>query len=183
MGKFIDILNEMASGSAAGAGAIASTPGTIGKPIKRETIFAMSNEQEGNVVTMGGERESKDVMTPQQLTVLRNSMARINKVDPESPTYEKMIKLLDDASDELLKQLAGAEIKFISMLARNRVMRRGIGEGSDRIKNDPCWKGYKRVGEKMKDGKKVPNCVPESISEEDKEDIAEIRRRAGIDEN
>ena len=27
---------------------------------------------------------------------------------------------------------------------------------------DPCWKGYKQVGMKDKDGKKVPNCVPEA---------------------
>ena len=27
---------------------------------------------------------------------------------------------------------------------------------------DPCWKGYKQVGMKDKDGKQVPNCVPES---------------------
>jgi hypothetical protein len=26
---------------------------------------------------------------------------------------------------------------------------------------DPCWKGYEMVGHKMKNGKKVPNCVPE----------------------
>jgi len=25
---------------------------------------------------------------------------------------------------------------------------------------DPCWKGYKMVGTKKKDGKEVPNCVP-----------------------
>lgn len=25
---------------------------------------------------------------------------------------------------------------------------------------DPCWKGYKMVGSKMKKGRKVPNCVP-----------------------
>ena len=25
----------------------------------------------------------------------------------------------------------------------------------------PCWKGYKQVGTKMKNGKKVPNCVPD----------------------
>jgi 2'-5' RNA ligase len=24
----------------------------------------------------------------------------------------------------------------------------------------PCWKGYKQVGTKMKNGKEVPNCVP-----------------------
>lgn len=26
--------------------------------------------------------------------------------------------------------------------------------------NEECWDGYKRVGSKMKNGKKVPNCVP-----------------------
>jgi hypothetical protein len=25
---------------------------------------------------------------------------------------------------------------------------------------DPCWANYRQVGMKMKDGKKVPNCVP-----------------------
>ena len=24
----------------------------------------------------------------------------------------------------------------------------------------PCWKGYEQIGTKMKNGKKVPNCVP-----------------------
>jgi hypothetical protein len=27
---------------------------------------------------------------------------------------------------------------------------------------DACWKGYKQVGMKDKNGKKVPNCVPEA---------------------
>lgn len=35
-------------------------------------------------------------------------------------------------------------------------------EENDRIKNDPCWKGYKMVGHKNKNNRKVPNCVPES---------------------
>ncbi len=26
---------------------------------------------------------------------------------------------------------------------------------------DPCWDGYKQEGMKEKNGKKVPNCVPE----------------------
>jgi len=29
-------------------------------------------------------------------------------------------------------------------------------------KEDPCWKGYERIGNKEKDGKKVPNCVPKN---------------------
>ena len=27
-------------------------------------------------------------------------------------------------------------------------------------KEDPCWKGYKKVGTKTKAGKKVNDCVP-----------------------
>jgi hypothetical protein len=27
----------------------------------------------------------------------------------------------------------------------------------------PCWKGYKQIGMKSKDGREVPNCVPESL--------------------
>ena len=27
-------------------------------------------------------------------------------------------------------------------------------------KDDPCWKGYKKVGTKNKSGKKVNDCVP-----------------------
>ena len=33
---------------------------------------------------------------------------------------------------------------------------------ADRLKEeDPCWSGYQMVGMKKKDGKEVPNCVPE----------------------
>ncbi len=28
-------------------------------------------------------------------------------------------------------------------------------------KKDPCWDGYEQAGMKKKNGKKVPNCVPE----------------------
>ena len=27
--------------------------------------------------------------------------------------------------------------------------------------SDPCWKGYEQVGLKKKNGKEMPNCVPE----------------------
>ncbi len=36
-----------------------------------------------------------------------------------------------------------------------------------RIAEDsPCWKGYKQVGMKNKNGKQVPNCVPEGVVKE-----------------
>lgn len=33
----------------------------------------------------------------------------------------------------------------------------------EEAKKDPCWKGYKQLGTKDKDGKKVPNCIPEDM--------------------
>ena len=35
------------------------------------------------------------------------------------------------------------------------------------ILNEDCWKDYKQVGLKKKNGKMVPNCVPESVVKED----------------
>lgn len=29
---------------------------------------------------------------------------------------------------------------------------------------NPCWKGYVQVGMKIKNGEKVPNCVPKEKS-------------------
>lgn len=38
---------------------------------------------------------------------------------------------------------------------------------------DPCWKGYEMIGMKDKNGKKVPNCVPEETEVFYKEDLDE----------
>lgn len=32
----------------------------------------------------------------------------------------------------------------------------------EEMKKDPCWKGYKQLGMKDKEGKQVPNCIPEA---------------------
>ena len=60
-------------------------------------------------------------MTEQQMETLRVDMAKIERIDPCSETYKKMIKLLDGMPQSLLKQIAGAKIKFLSMLAKHRV--------------------------------------------------------------
>ena len=33
-----------------------------------------------------------------------------------------------------------------------------IQKSTDKQSDDPCWDGYKKVGMKIKKGKKVPNC-------------------------
>lgn len=41
-----------------------------------------------------------------------------------------------------------------------------MAEGLKDPKDNPCWKGYKPVGTKKKNGKTVPNCVPKESMRE-----------------
>ena len=40
-------------------------------------------------------------------------------------------------------------------------------EFREEVQNEACWSGYKQVGMKKKNGRNVPNCVPEEMSIED----------------
>jgi hypothetical protein len=73
-----------------------------------------------------------------------NIQARREKgLRPKRPGEEGYPKTLDIESKENEKDEEEKELK-------------------EKDKNDPCWVGYKQVGMKKKDGKEVPNCVPES---------------------
>lgn len=69
-------------------------------------------------------------MTPEQrerhFTILRETYGKIDKMDPSSPIYNELIEYLDRQETVLLKILAGAQIKWLSMLAHNRVLRRAM---------------------------------------------------------
>jgi hypothetical protein len=49
---------------------------------------------------------------------------------------------------------------------------------------DPCWKNYKMVGMKDKNGRKVPNCVPgegvPAMKKEDTEQLKEYQSKGGV---
>jgi len=64
--------------------------------------------------------------TSSQLGKLRNQMKGISRVDPSSTTYKKLTKLLDVLSISELQQIAKADIKFMSLLAKSRLARKGI---------------------------------------------------------
>jgi hypothetical protein len=51
-------------------------------------------------------------------------------------------------------------LQIIDIIKADRLVK----EGKKMNGEDPCWDGYKQVGKKKKDGKEVPNCVPEQLS-------------------
>ena len=50
---------------------------------------------------------------------------------------------------------------------------------AERMKDDPCWKGYAMVGQKKKGGSTVPNCVPIKKSDHAEPDIQDGRVHGG----
>ena len=54
------------------------------------------------------------------------------------------------------KQYSNEPIPIANAKAQLRVLEQAKTE-----KENPCWKGYQMIGMKTKDGRKVPNCVPE----------------------
>jgi hypothetical protein len=61
-----------------------------------------------------------------QIEELRKEYGAIERMDPSSPIYENLINALDLMETPKLQMLADAEIKWLSMLARNRVTRRAM---------------------------------------------------------
>jgi hypothetical protein len=61
-----------------------------------------------------------------QIAALKAEYSKINTIDPSSDTYKKLIAMLDKLDLKSLQSLAGAEIKFVSKLAQNRVARKNM---------------------------------------------------------
>lgn len=61
--------------------------------------------------------------TQTQISALRSEYSRINSIDPCGEAYPKLINLLNKLDQTNLKVLAASNIKFVSKLAANRVLR------------------------------------------------------------
>jgi hypothetical protein len=72
------------------------------------------------------ETEIEESFSPSQIAALKKEYSTINGIDPSSDNYKKLIAMLDKLDLASLKSLAGAEIKFVSGLAKNRVMRKSV---------------------------------------------------------
>lgn len=70
--------------------------------------------------------EIEESFSPSQIAALKAEYSKINGIDPASDTYKKLIAMLDRLDLKSLQSLAGAEIKFVSKLAQNRVMKKSM---------------------------------------------------------
>lgn len=64
--------------------------------------------------------------TNQMIASLVAIFGKVDRMDPSGPIYAGIIDLLDRADNEALKAVYKARIRFVSALALNRMVRRGI---------------------------------------------------------
>ncbi|CAB4141223.1 hypothetical protein UFOVP410_62 [uncultured Caudovirales phage] len=73
------------------------------------------------------------------IELLKTAYSDLERVDPTSKAYKRLIDLLNSLPQDKLKQLADANIKFVSVLAKNRI-KKSVNETKT---EDRCWPGYK----------------------------------------
>jgi len=98
-------------------------------------------------------------MSPKQIANIKN-VWKNKKATDVTDAVRQMIKRMDIPTQLAIKQ---ADIPHISKLV----------ETTDEELIEACWKGYTQVGMKEKDGRQVPNCVPNKdgdIPKQQKED-------------
>lgn len=85
---------------------------------------------------------------------------RIDNIDDLTQSYDKMRNKYDRKGTTFIEDGWGRTVFSES----------AVKESSSKLtklmENDPCWKGYKQVGMKDKNGREVPNCVPEGFVNE-----------------
>lgn len=60
------------------------------------------------------------------IDALKKAYGGIKKINPDSEAYKKLVAMLNGLPDNQLKTLAKADVPFVSALARNRVISRGL---------------------------------------------------------
>lgn len=88
-------------------------------------------------------------------------MKEEEELEEARPIYTRMASRSKESGAELQYQARRG-----SRLAKRILRQRGLGEEEIQEKKGPCWKGYQMVGMKMKNGREVPNCVPEEAVDE-----------------
>jgi hypothetical protein len=69
---------------------------------------------------------AKGKFSTAQLNKLKQEYGKLDRINPETPAYDKLIAKIDAMSDDQLLQIFQAKIKFLRGLAMNRLRRRGV---------------------------------------------------------
>jgi hypothetical protein len=159
--------------------------------VKRgETPRSEASEEVLNIVDSMSEKQIKDFaetshsglpakVEQQVREALRELMREMAIEEAELPKAAipaniktKLVQAIDKIKDTNLNYNQKLQVigKIVDSLG---IDKKELAKMSSKLKTtleslneeDPCWKGYQQIGMKTKNGKEVPNCVPESVNE------------------
>jgi hypothetical protein len=98
----------------------------------------------------------KAPMSEQNVDRLRNT----HKAERQDLKREQEREMDRARTNQLQRKIQKINREFVEYESDAELL--SIIEKVEKSKDDPCWKGYVQLGTKKKNGKEVPNCVPES---------------------
>ena len=117
------------------------------------TIMTMKGDYTGDIkdIKILYQDNLNEKLDNTQLALLKYAYKDIKRINPSEPAYGRLVKHLDTLSKSELQQLADAGINFISLLAKNRLMRsESVNEGWwDQRRNNAYRKNPGLVGDKF----------------------------------
>ena len=129
------------------------------------------NEIEENhiAIAMGKMMDDESSMVLNQLDQMERDMKMIR--DYIGKDYEKQLPAWVQSKVTLAADYIDTVGNYLNSTNEE------VKEPTGQLK-DACWKGYTAVGMKMKNGKKVPNCVPTKESFEEEHGISDKKERS-----
>jgi hypothetical protein len=154
----------------------------------RGKIASLNNSDEKKLFDLIKKWRNNDSTAQDNIKQLFKQKAKVVKnesinEDSETKRLEMLIKNLEETNKLLVQQIK--DNKSLSSNKKENI-KKSIALNLDLInyykkwlkdyqsaaneslvnEAGPCWKGYKQVGMKNKNGREVPNCVPESVMNE-----------------
>jgi|LakMenEpi03Aug12_release.lakeMendotaPanAssembly.Ray.scaffolds.fasta_scaffold158057_1 hypothetical protein len=148
-----------------GKGLDAGKQGVAENPVNELSTDLLNRTRDAASQRASMFRAEKDRIAamPWQQSLAPDRLSKMDQYDKASHHYvglsNKARLHKSNMSDKLTAQ------KMASMMPAkfknaNKSAEEDVEEGLRDPKDNPCWKGYKPVGTKKKNGKTVPNCVP-----------------------
>jgi len=144
-----------------------SYSGVTGKVIRRGTNYVTFAEEDGTV----HKKWLYELLEMTTGQLIQKVLAKTTK----KKGYEKAVEVMKSVIDRKMKE-TGGKLKHTIEYYAGQIARTMNGiDGREladvyKTKYEDCWDGFKQVGMKKKDGKDVPNCVPEGKQDKDIKD-------------
>lgn len=138
---------------------------------KASELFFINGNQ--NNSTLEHELELKG-LTAVESWIVESEQDKSRMYDLNVPMGTWMVSMKVN-NDDVWKKVKAGEVKGFSIEGYFADKLERPNEPVKDEMKEPCYDGYEMIGFKMKNGKKVPNCVPIKQSKMSKEEIAEAK--------